>query len=66
MKKLKLDLDNVQVESFETSARGEGEATVHGYDSDGGDWNYTNSCPGTTCPGGGCPSLPGECPETTP
>ena len=31
MKKLKLDLDNLQVESFATSSRADGIATVHGH-----------------------------------
>lgn len=66
MKKLRLDLDSVQVESFETSAEGERGGTVRGNDS-GADWNYTNSCPGTTCPGNGCDSIPiEECPPSAP
>jgi hypothetical protein len=31
MRKLKLDLDNMQVESFVTSAGGQDIATIHGY-----------------------------------
>lgn len=31
MKKLRLDLDNLQVESFDTSARADGMGTVHGH-----------------------------------
>jgi hypothetical protein len=66
MNKLKLDLDTVRVESFETSAEGRQGGTVRGNDS-GADWNYTNSCPGTTCPWTGCGTLPpDECPPSAP
>jgi hypothetical protein len=73
MNKLKLDLDTIRVESFETSAESKQGGTVRGNDSgiDWGstdwsaDWNNTNSCPGTTCPGTGCGTLPAdECPPS--
>lgn len=67
MKKLRLDLDSMQVESFEISAGGERGGTVRGNDS-GADctWDYTNTCPGTTSPGYGCLTLPADdCPPFT-
>lgn len=77
MKKLKLDLDSVQVESFETTARGERISTVHGYQdmmnpfgeqAAASDATCINSCPTNWC--GTCANTcwntcEGSCPGTS-
>jgi hypothetical protein len=60
MKKLRLDMDDVKVESFLTSGKGERTETVRGYqESRYTDWDWSCAYPG--CPTvfyGSCPCPP--------
>ncbi|MDB4952049.1 MAG: hypothetical protein JWM27_4698 [Gemmatimonadetes bacterium] len=45
MKKLKMDLDGLQVQSFETDSKGEERGTVRGFDSTtGGPFGCQDAC----------------------
>lgn len=57
MKKLKLDLESVHVESFDVSPEGAGRSTIHGYAELIAAAEPTNS---PSCPTNGC----GTCYET--
>lgn len=50
MKKLRLDVEELRVESFESEAREPGSGTVRGYS--GGACSYDTLCDVLTCAGG--------------
>lgn len=60
MRKLRLSLDALEVDSFETSWLGSGEGTVHGEQEKGGlSAGAHTQCGGVHTCGGGCPPTAG-------
>ncbi len=75
MKKLKLDLDALEVESFDTAAAGAARGTVKGYYTEEPPKDYIEtmqftcttcpSGPSCPCPSAGCPTGYTECGQDT-